>query len=330
VTDSLNVDFPAAKLTFCQTLESMPSEKPCLIYGVNDRSRRIFQRAKTRFASDHIVGFVARDGDDLANVDQPVVAPEDVRPETHRIIITEGPLWLPHVSPLVAAGHRDLVVFNAVRANGDITRMSIICEEIKTVFLPNLKVLYSSFRDYFRETFSEFANRPPTHDGLSSFDDITSDRFADFRKFSFVRNPFDRLLSCYREKLLHDAHHFNQKLWNDPLQHLFDVDAISFKDFVEFVCLVPEAYTEPHLRMQHTTLFRPDGSPVADFIGRFEKIDQDIDRLSKFLGVPVDLPHKNRSNKKDEEYRDFFDVELRDKVARRYRDDLESFGYTFE
>jgi len=330
VTSPAIVDFPAARLAFCQNLELMPTEKRCLFYGVTDRSRRIFQRAKTRFGADQIIGFVARDGDDLSDLDEPVVLLDDVSSEAHSIIITEGPLWLPHVSPPIAAGHRDLIVFNSVRSTGDITRMSIICDEIKTIFLPNLKVLYSSFRDYFRESFVEFADRPLTHDGLSSFEDITSERFADFRKFSFVRNPFDRAVSCFREKLLHDANHFNQKLWNDPLQHLFGVDTISFADFVEFVCRVPETYAEPHLRLQHTTLFRPDGSAVVDFVGRFEDIDRDLTRLSALLGVAVELPHKNRSNKDGQGYRDFFDANLRDKLSRRYELDLNSFSYTFE
>ena len=329
VTASAFVDFPGARLAFCPSLVRIPSDKRCWIYGFNERSLRIYNRAVERFGHDRIAGFVSCHLEHSDIMGTPVMVLEDLNPREDVIMIADGPLWLPHVAPLIAAGHRELIVFNPLRSTGDITRMSIICEEIKTIFVPNLKVLYSSFREYFRSAFPEFAERPLSHDGLSSYEDVMSDRFSEFRKFSFVRNPFDRTVSCFREKLMRDAGHRNWILWNKPLQHLFGVDDVTFSEFVDFICRVPDSYVDPHLRSQHATLFCSDGSAVTDFVGRFESLESDLSRLSAFLGVNVNLPHKNQTNRGGETYTDFFDSTLRDKLSVRYRGDLESFGYGF-
>ena len=323
------VDFPNARLSFCRTLEALPQGKTFLIYGVNERSARLYKSALEHLGPDRVDGFVMIEGQYSTDVDGPAVPLVDVNPDSHSIIIAEGPLWLSHVTPLIAAGHHDLIVFNRRGRNGDITRMSLICHETQTIFLPNLKVLYSSFRDYFRDTFAEFAQCPRTHDGLSSYVDITKPAYADFKTFTFVRNPFDRAVSCYREKLLHAPDHFNERLWNAPLRYLFDVDDVSFETFVEFVCRVPEPFSDPHVRLQHTNVFTPDGIAVPEFVGRFESLGDELVRLNAFLGFTVDLPHRNKSNKQDEGYKRYFDQTLQRKLTDRCRRDLEAFGYAF-
>jgi hypothetical protein len=159
---------------------------------------------------------------------------------------------------------------------------------------------------------------------------VTPEEFSGFFKFSFVRNPWDRILSEYR--------------YRNYFQHR------SFRDFVLNKLPSPgwdDQYR--HVMPQYDMLHDEQGNLLVDFVGRFESLQQDFDRVCGVLGIGVStLPHRNPSDKKSRDlkrrlrnflYRngenglrhasDFYDDEIRDAVACYYRKDIETFGYEF-
>lgn len=159
---------------------------------------------------------------------------------------------------------------------------------------------------------------------------ISQQEFSSSYKFSFVRNPWARLVSEYR--------------YRNFLRHR------SFKDFV-MNKLPPPGRDDKyrHVMPQTDMLYDETGRLLVDFVGKFEALQQDFDLVCRHLGFDEStLPHVNSSDKKSREFRrtlrnrlyrngenalssyvDFYDDETREFVTDLYRLDIENFGYSF-
>lgn len=130
-----------------------------------------------------------------------------------------------------------------------------------------------------------------------------------FFKFSFVRNPWDWLVSLYHYILENPA---NEGYVNTTAMG-------SFSAFVRSRTLATKTQT--------SFLVDSHGALIVDFVGRFENLEQDFRSINERLSLGVDLPHINRSQRNA--YRDYYDDETRELTARIYAEDIERFGYTF-
>lgn len=140
---------------------------------------------------------------------------------------------------------------------------------------------------------------------------LGEDVFADYFKFAFVRNPFDRFVSYCAFATSREGsfardpgrvmRHF--LFTAPPLQHII-------------------------FRPQHLFLTDRDGSLLADMLGKVETMQADYDAICARVGISTSpLDHANRSRRGD--YRDYYDQELIDGVAKIYARDLALFGYDY-
>jgi len=143
--------------------------------------------------------------------------------------------------------------------------------------------------------------------------------------FSFVRNPFDRLVSAYNNKILEldDV--------PGPMQAMGLSHGMVFSDFLECIAGTMDAAIDVHLLPQSSILCL-DGQLIPGFIGRLETMETDWQRLETRLKQerlpPLgQLPEKNRRRGDDHtDVRQYFaDSGLVQLVVDRYRDDLELF-----
>jgi hypothetical protein len=155
------------------------------------------------------------------------------------------------------------------------------------------------------------------------------DQYHHYFKFTFVRNPWDRLLSCYMSKVVRSGAGMPMgKYGNVSLRR-----DMTFQEFAEAVCLIPDEEANPHFRSQHIFVCG-EGSRkeiLADFVGRFENLDEDFEFVTKRIGINAQLPHAadTTSIRSSRSYRDFYDEKLAEMVGERYREDIELFGYSF-
>ncbi len=156
------------------------------------------------------------------------------------------------------------------------------------------------------------------------------DQYREYFKFAFVRNPWDRLVSCYSQKL---------NATGPGLKHPADKDiklyaGMPFAEFVEAVYAIPDSEADVHFQSQCEVICGPgkDNPIMADFVGRFENLAADFDVVAERIGggQRLRLPHKLRSKRQSSSYTEFYDDRLRDLVHERYREDIEIFGYSFE
>lgn len=124
-----------------------------------------------------------------------------------------------------------------------------------------------------------------------------------YYKFSFERNPWDRQVSFYAFKTRQ----------RDP-RPTFDA----------FNQVKRRAYVE------NWDLYTIDGKPALDFLGTYEHLEDDFDRVLKRLGLEreVSLPSVNVSER-ERNYRDYYSAKTRALVESWYGPEIQHFGYSF-
>lgn len=156
-------------------------------------------------------------------------------------------------------------------------------------------------------------------------------KYGHYESFAFVRNPWDRLVSCYTNKL-ERVDLSNGPQGRDTLESLatagrFSED-MSFRDFALAVCDIPDEQANRHYRSQHTFITDRSGGLIPKRLYWFEHLARDFSTLAVACEFPTaELPHFKPGKRRD--YRDYYDEELQHRVANRYRRDIELFDYSF-
>ena len=145
-----------------------------------------------------------------------------------------------------------------------------------------------------------------------------SDEFVPDTVFTFVRHPFSRLESAYREKLRTGKFKII-----DPLCPLST--ASSFPEWVDWVTSQDPIKCNKHWKPQVLVLERQRVKP--HFIGRFESLETDWEKLRESHPLLPKLSHINPSPDYDRVYWDGFSVE---KTAKFYERDLQQWEYSVE
>jgi hypothetical protein len=142
------------------------------------------------------------------------------------------------------------------------------------------------------------------------------DKFDDYFKFSFVRNPWDWLVSRYH--------------WSKDHQRLIDYSFREFLDRLETGRELSAAarWMEAALAPQLNRLTIDDRIAV-DFVGRFERLHDDFHHLCLTLQLnsPPALPHVFTTDHAF--YADYYDDQTAALVERLYAVDIGAFGYRF-
>ncbi len=163
------------------------------------------------------------------------------------------------------------------------------------------------------ETLAEFMqNWQARNDGANDIDPLGYFRFA------FVRNPWVRMHSFYTYLVEVRPRH--------------EIDTVSsFKDFL-LQSQNRESWINGLHSMRQQVEFLTDttGAFAMDFVGHYEHLHDDLKGIGERIGVDMSIPHLNRSSSSKVDYRERFDAEMREIVARRFAGDIERFGYVFD
>lgn len=146
-----------------------------------------------------------------------------------------------------------------------------------------------------------------------------------YYKFSFVRNPWDRLLSAY-------LYMINGSVSSPPEDKLWAKENIEkyddFNGFVKGWVNGENIYKHSLFVPQNEYLCNQNGVIKVDFVGRYENLEQDFEHVCNVIGAKIILPKINVTEHKH--YSDYYDDESADIVRRVYRIDVATFGYKFE
>lgn len=152
-----------------------------------------------------------------------------------------------------------------------------------------------------------------------------------YYKFVFVRNPFDRLVSCYKDKIKKIQHsgkyHFdtsyNKVLIKNMYGDMFSTN-MDFDDFVRLVSKIPDWLSDGHFKSQYSMIYK-NRCREPDYIGKFETLAYDWNVIATKYGLEK-LGDKNKTA--NDNWKDYYTnkdtVEL---VYKRYYNDITAFEY---
>ena len=167
------------------------------------------------------------------------------------------------------------------------------------------------------------------HETLSDFYFKVSDRrtFTDkilklnpenYYTFGFVRNPWDRILSLYQ-----------YLKFKKPIKEIETID--SFQDFLfqakDGVDWIKNLST---MRPQADYFTFDNGSILINFLGHYEYLQEDLSKISKEIGLSINIKHLNKSKNSHLDYRNIYETKMVDIVKDLFIDDVNLFSYEFE
>ena len=215
------------------------------------------------------------------------------------------------------------------------SRNYLVDDERRLIYLSNAKVASTSIKASIRglrggDNYREIIDAVAKDERYLSDIDLRS--YPDYFTFTFVRAPFRRLVSCYLNK-----YHTDNQLLGMAGHGLYEKDGYfdhyllgflardrGFKRFARRVCLIPDCLSDRHFVGQQFMLRIGDRS-LAQFVGKMEDLPEAYEPIrAKYDLMP--LPQHNKTDGGNG-WMDMYDLDTARRVARRYRDDIEAFGY---
>ncbi len=173
---------------------------------------------------------------------------------------------------------------------------------------------HSPDEDFDSGLVSEFETRYAQHLSLAKIAMLCEDNFI----FAFVRNPYERIYSCYKNKIEDVRVHGGRNIFE---KHGIGLD-VTFEEFVRRVAALPDSASDRHFRSQAWFLTWK-GVLLPSFVGKLEQMSEDWEELQKRFGI-APPPQINVSSAKSlPEMTD----ETRRLIRERYADDFRLFGY---
>ena len=127
----------------------------------------------------------------------------------------------------------------------------------------------------------------------------------DYFSFTFVRNPYDRMVSFYKYWLSRKS------------------NALKFEDFLEnFLHKFKE-----HRNQYNWVSLR--GSVIVTYIGRTENFDNDIRHIGRVIGITIPNNIVSKNVNRTDDYHSYYTKRSIRLIQKYCAKDLDCFGYKF-
>jgi len=202
----------------------------------------------------------------------------------------------------------------------------MIIDKEQLIFIHIPKNAGTSIRRYFGN-FSTY------HETIYDFKDVFPDKYNSYRKFTIVRNPYDRMVSWYFYLKKEAEEWVKFTTCKDLLKSSETLDKKRFdKEFTDnFIKWVIDPFKYPHTcralpkhanhdlrltKMQHEWI---DDTVT---ILKYENLNEE---LNKYFGKEIKLSNQNKSIHMN--YLNYYNKYSLDLVYEKYKEDFEKFNY---
>jgi hypothetical protein len=154
---------------------------------------------------------------------------------------------------------------------------------------------------------------------IAAYEMLPRELFNDLFKFAFVRNPWDLQVSSY--------HHIQRER-----PHLLK----GIEDFEAFLrwklnrsARQYQYLIDTSIELQSDYLIDLNGEVIVDFVGRYERLEEDFEQACTKIGIHAPpLPHKRKATDRSA-YQKYYSDQTAELVATYFKRDIDMFDYSF-
>jgi len=156
---------------------------------------------------------------------------------------------------------------------------------------------------------------------------FSKEEFNKYFKFTFVRNPWDRLYSAYTFLKAGGLNQDDKEWSSNNLARLEN-----FEDFVLNWLSPTNLHSYIHFKPQLDLLTIPHTNKMPlNYVGFFENLQSDFEHIKRIVNPDATLKHDNKTLVSTSTgYRNSYTDAMIKKVGYLYRKDIEVFGYSFD
>jgi hypothetical protein len=193
------------------------------------------------------------------------------------------------------------------------------------------KLLERPVLDYaLRKVIGKQLKIESVHAPASYVKEFSQDKWDDYFKFAFVRNPYSHAVSFWR---------WSESAWSLKAgckNALYDnKDNGSFREFLQNIKTKGAGIASPvkedrSFLIPGHQIYTLDGEICVDFVGRFENLKSDMDYIHSMLGLPspsVEFPHTKKNSQISIE--NIYDDETKKLVEDIWEPIFQLFDYEF-
>ncbi|KAM9190247.1 carbohydrate sulfotransferase 8-like [Mergus octosetaceus] len=170
---------------------------------------------------------------------------------------------------------------------------------------------------------------------------IQEEFLSNYTKVMFTRHPLERLVSAYRDKLLHSEPYYSTTVANE-IRAMFrknknSSEKVSFQEFVSFIIAKPMNALDIHWKPMF--LLCDPCNIRYDILGKYETLGLDSEHVLKAIGAPESLQYPSLKRYGSEkrtngditlEYLRQLNSEQIEKIKKLYEMDFLLFNYTMK
>ncbi len=283
-------------------MEDLPKSAQIYLFGAGAFGRNLLKELRSRRPDIQILGFI-----DSVRTESleglPVCALDQA--SGYDAIIPATPCWHGMGVAMIEHGIEDFLLVEAER--------SMVYSVVRTL---DNKLMYS----ICSRTGSSSLIRA-MRDRHFRIPEVVGEKTDDDPAYSFtvVRNPFNRVVSCYHG-------HFGDtpSMLGQNVLRLMGKESLSFKKFVEWLDREPNWAKDNHLRPFSMII-----PAWIDHVGRLENLGACIEHLHTVTGVELEVEKIFSSKRKHKDYKPYYTDDLKRIVEKVYAEDLDRFGYSF-
>ncbi|MDO6566328.1 sulfotransferase family 2 domain-containing protein [Alteromonas sp. 1_MG-2023] len=170
---------------------------------------------------------------------------------------------------------------------------------------------------------SLFGNLAGGHTSIDQYINVYEPtKFLNYFKFTFVRNPWDRVVSAYTFLQKGGMNKWDEKFYEEELKKYKN-----FKDFVMNWLNEENIQKHHHFKPQIDFIVDKYQRVSVDYIAYLENMEEDYNYIAKKLNIETPLEQLNQVSRSD--YRSFYDDESKNVVQEIYKDDIFLLNYEF-
>ena len=167
------------------------------------------------------------------------------------------------------------------------------------------------------------------HDSLERYYNCNQKLFHNSYRFTFVRNPWDRIVSAFFYLKQGGIGYFDKQF---ACKYLKEID--TFESFVLTLDQDPN-FRDAVMKWVHfipqIEFLKINGKELEcmNFVGKVENFQQDMIKLCDHLGIKPDKEIKVINASERNQYREYYNINTQAIVAKLYNADIQAFNYEF-